>query len=145
MAEQKVIRVPWLFGFGAMAPFPGVALVVGGQSGDDLEWTLRHEAVHHEQMRRDGWIRFTARYLVSSGWRARYEAEAFGRINLARHALKGDDVADLAGHYAAHIRVRYFPRWWPGRRPAREALTALMMEAWRQDPSVNHSGRSGPR
>jgi hypothetical protein len=129
---MTLVRVPWLFGFAAMAPLPGFALVRRGLEGDDLTWTLRHEAVHHEQMRRHGWIRFTLRYAASGEWRARYEAEAFGRSNLRRAAKEGGDPTSAAERYAELIRRQYFPRFWPGRPPTRERLVALLLAALRQ-------------
>lgn len=43
---------------------------------DDLD-LLAHEAVHIAQQRRDGAWKFYWRYVTSSDWRVRYEAEAY--------------------------------------------------------------------
>ena len=48
---------------------------------------LDHEAVHVAQQRRDGWVRWLWRYVVSRGWRARYEAEAYAVQVRAGHSL----------------------------------------------------------
>lgn len=127
---MRTLRVPWLFGFRAMAPLPGVALVRTGVGADDLDWTLRHEAVHHRQMRRHGWLRFSGRYLFSGEWRGRYEAEAYGQSNLIREAGRGADTTEAARRYAALVVRRYYPRFWVGRPPDTGRLAGLMIEAY---------------
>jgi hypothetical protein len=138
---MRILRVPCLFGFRALALLPGIALVRTGVAGPDLDWTLRHEAVHHEQMRRDGWSRFLLRYLFSGEWRARYEAEAFGRTNLVREAARGHDVEAAARRYARHVAERYFPRLWLGRPPDTDRLADLMRTAM---PPADPPARPGP-
>jgi hypothetical protein len=125
----RIVRVPYLFGFRAMAPVPGIALVRAGVEGDELRWTLRHEAVHHEQMRRHGWTRFALRYLFNGEWRARYEAEAYGRVNLVRERRLGRNIDEAARRHARRIADRYFPAPWPGRPPDPERLARLVRDA----------------
>lgn len=49
---------------------------------------LDHEAVHVEQQRRDGWVRWLWRYVVSPRWRVRYEAEAYAVQLRDGHSLE---------------------------------------------------------
>lgn len=67
-----------LFGFKGVATFWGQIYVVQGFENDDR--LLRHERMHLEQMKRDGWLRFHAKYswyLIRFGyWRNPYEVEA---------------------------------------------------------------------
>lgn len=58
-------------------------VLVAGPRERMSHWLLKHELVHHEQVRRDGWFRFNYRYikqLATVGYmQIDYEIEAYRR------------------------------------------------------------------
>lgn len=88
--------------------------------------TERHERVHVEQQRRDGWLRFLARYFTSGRWKVRYEAEAYSRVQIADYPPSAREWAleYYAGKLTGETSTLYFPRWSPIRPPPRAFVLA---------------------
>jgi hypothetical protein len=73
----KLIHIPdrLLFGFGGAAWIPGIILIGESHAGNTA--LIAHEQCHHDQQRRDGYLRWCWRYVTSKKWRLRYEVEAY--------------------------------------------------------------------
>lgn len=78
---------------------------------DVSDVTLRHEEIHVQQQKRDGW-RFYARYVFSAKWRVKYEAEAF-----VEEFVSGYSIDLLATFLSGPLYLR--PCTW---EEAREAI-----------------------
>lgn len=69
-----------LFGFGGAAWIPGIILI--GKSNKGNAALIAHERCHHDQQRRDGYLRWCWRYVTDRRARLDYEIEAY-RVWLA--------------------------------------------------------------
>jgi len=103
------------FGFGGMA-LPGhiylSASIDDYKLSPDQFWTIvAHERIHHRQQR--GWFYFPIfllRYFLSTPFRIRAEAEAYGRANLVGQK-HGDVIPAMAEGLASMIYDRYGKRF----------------------------------
>jgi hypothetical protein len=86
----------WLPGWAPMIGITILGRVLAQRGIGPLD--LAHEAVHVEQQRVDGW-RFYVRYVLSRGWRVRYEAPAYAVQARAGCPVEGERglAAQLAG------------------------------------------------
>ena len=90
----RVVRVPWLPVFEGFTPCPWLVLV----RLDASVGLVQHEIRHTQQMRRDGWVRWWARYIFSRKWRLAYESDAYAVS--VRHGDSLDECARwLASKY----------------------------------------------
>lgn len=85
-----ILKLPWL-------PVKGITLTPWlvviqnkGYSEHEIGVTLKHEAVHQQQQKKDGWFNFLRKYFGSTNGRIDYEAEAYVEDVLDLHARRPD-------------------------------------------------------
>lgn len=127
-----ILRLPLPGTFLALTLHPRLLILSRSRFARLEEWrqdmVRGHEAIHAEQMRRDGWLRFAMRYVFTGRWRAAYEMEA-NRVNLAAYIARGDTYAAAVDSLVAKVRRSYFPRFWFGRPPSEEKMREMLARA----------------
>jgi len=71
---MKLIKVPWLFGQGAITISPYVLILNKYALREDI---LAHEQVHLNQVQQMGWFTFYWNYITNSAFRKSVEAEGY--------------------------------------------------------------------
>lgn len=128
---SRVVYVPRMPRISGLNVVPGLILVDRSQADAWDPWRryalVAHERVHDEQMARDGFARWLARYVFSVCWRIEYEAEAYATNILWREARGERSRAVLVEVYARHILADYCTGWPPWSEvPSRAAVESMI-------------------